>query len=86
MKSERFGSFGVRTRGRTPRAPQAIVQCVVRPPRIELGLRVPETLVISFSLRAPADFLTSATDRVNDRNALRCSILASYGSQAGLSG
>src|SRR5215510_15841956 len=25
---------------------------VVRPPRIELGLRVPETLVISFSLRA----------------------------------
>ena len=29
---------------------------VVRPPRIELGLRVPETLVISFSLRAPARF------------------------------
>ena len=26
---------------------------MVRPPRIELGLRVPETLVISFSLRAP---------------------------------
>ena len=25
---------------------------VVRPPRIELGPRVPETLVISFSLRA----------------------------------
>ena len=25
---------------------------MVRPPRIELGFRVPETLVISFSLRA----------------------------------
>jgi hypothetical protein len=29
---------------------------LVRPPRIELGLRVPETLVISFSLRARGDF------------------------------
>jgi hypothetical protein len=33
---------------------------VVRPPRIELGLRVPETLVISFSLRARRVFLPSA--------------------------
>ena len=29
---------------------------LVRPPRIELGLRVPETLVISLSLRARANF------------------------------
>ena len=29
---------------------------MVRPPRIELGLRVPETLVISLSLRAPTVF------------------------------
>ncbi len=38
---------------------------MVRPPRIELGLRVPETLVISFSLRAPQKFLSSDPEGVN---------------------
>jgi hypothetical protein len=40
---------------------------VVRPPRIELGLRVPETLVISLSLRARASFLTLGLRPVNVR-------------------
>ena len=38
---------------------------LVRPPRIELGLRVPETLVISFSLRAPWFFLSPDCGGVN---------------------
>src|ERR687892_2213263 len=38
---------------------------LVRPPRIELGLRVPETLVISFSLRAPSVLLHPRLVRVN---------------------
>jgi hypothetical protein len=40
---------------------------LVRPPRIELGLRVPETLVISLSLRARASFLTLGLRSVNVR-------------------
>jgi hypothetical protein len=40
---------------------------VVRPPRIELGLRVPETLVISLSLRARGSFLTLGFRSVNVR-------------------
>ena len=40
---------------------------LVRPPRIELGLRVPETLVISFSLRAQGFcFLSLAYSAVNE--------------------
>ena len=35
---------------------------LVRPPRIELGLRVPETLVISFSLRARGEFSITRLD------------------------
>ena len=42
-------------------------RCVVRPPRIELGLRVPETLVISLSLRARGNFLASGVMSVNVR-------------------
>ena len=38
---------------------------MVRPPRIELGLRVPETLVMSLSLRARASFLTLGWRSVN---------------------
>ena len=38
---------------------------MVRPPRIELGPRVPETLVISLSLRAPGSFLSVVPVRVN---------------------
>jgi hypothetical protein len=34
---------------------------LVRPPRIELGLRVPETLVISLSLRARGNFFTTGS-------------------------
>ena len=37
--------------------PGGLTTVVVRPPRIELGLRVPETLVISLSLRALQVFL-----------------------------
>ena len=39
---------------------------MVRPPRIELGLRVPETLVMSLSLRARGHFLTSDVCSVNE--------------------
>jgi hypothetical protein len=40
---------------------------MLRPPRIELGLRVPETLVISFSLRAQGfRFLSLAYSAVNE--------------------
>jgi hypothetical protein len=38
---------------------------LVRQPRIELGLRVPETLVISLSLRARASFLALRLRPVN---------------------
>jgi hypothetical protein len=42
---------------------------MVGPPRIELGPRVPETLVISFSLRAHKEkFLPSVPNRVNERS------------------
>jgi hypothetical protein len=47
--------------------PGGLTTVVVRPPRIELGLRVPETLVISLSLRARASFLTLGLRPVNVR-------------------
>jgi hypothetical protein len=54
-----------------PDKPGAVARSdVVRPPRIELGLRVPETLVISLSLRARKNFLPPPLEPVNSQSSI----------------